>query len=134
MVTRQHFYWLLTGGLVSFGLLGILSIGWPFLLVGCGMLIYALIRRRFSGFWAFLVGFGALPALILAIQFAMTPLPTCTVTPTGISYQTTQSSPGTTGGCYPPDYYTLVVFFGAMALLGVIWPLLRGFLRRFHTT
>ncbi|HZS79776.1 MAG TPA: hypothetical protein VFA41_24410 [Ktedonobacteraceae bacterium] len=133
MATRQRFYWLLTGGLVSFGFLGILSIGLPFLLVGIGMLIYAIIRGRFNGFWAFLVGFGALPALILAIQFVMSPLPTCTVTPTGISYQSSQSSPGTTGGCYPPGYYTMVIFFGVIALLGIIWPLLTGFFRRFHS-
>jgi hypothetical protein len=63
----------------------------------------------------------------------MSPLPTCTVTPTGISYQSSQSSPGTTGGCYPPGYYTMVIFFGVIALLGIIWPLLTGFFRRFHS-
>ena len=131
MAAPQHFYWLLAGALIGFGLIGILSIGFPFLLVGCGLLIYGIVRFRFRGFWAFLVGFGVLPALILAAQLVGSPLPTCTVTASGVSYT---SPPGVTnGGCYPPSYYTLAIFFGGVALLGGIWPLLLVFLRRLHT-
>jgi len=131
MAAPQVFYWLLAGALIGFGLIGILSIGFPFLLVGCGMLIYGIIRFRFREFWAFLVGLGILPALILAVQLVGYPLPTCTVTSTGLSYE---SPPGTTSsGCYPPGYYTLAIFFGCTALLGGIWPLLRVLLRRLRT-
>ncbi len=131
MATPQHFYWLLAGALMGFGLIGILSIGFPFLLVGCGLVMYGIIRFRFRGFWAFLVGFGALPALILAAQLVGSPLPICTVTSTGLSYE---SLPGTTsGGCYPPSYYTLAIFFGGIVLLGGVWPLLRVLLRRLRT-
>jgi hypothetical protein len=125
------FYWLLAGVITGFGLIGILSIGFPFLLVGCGMGIYGIFRFKFSGSWAFLVGFGALPALILAAQLVGSPMSTCTVTSTGLSYE---SSPGTTsGGCYPPDYYTLAIFFACTTLLGGVWPLLHLLLRRLRT-
>jgi len=75
MAAPQHFYWLLAGALIGFGLIAILSIGFPFLFVGCGLVIYGIIRFRFRGFWAFLVGFGALPALILSAQLVGSPLP-----------------------------------------------------------
>ena len=131
MAALQLFYWFLAGALVGFGVIGILSIGLPFLLVGCGLVIYGIIRFRFRGFWAFLVGFGALPALILAAQLVGSPLPTCTLTSSGLSYT---SPPGaTSGGCYPPAYYMLAIFFGCITLLGVAWPLLRVLLRRLRT-
>ena len=117
MAARQLFYWLLAGTLVGFGVIAILSIGFPFLLVGCGLVIFGIIRFRFKGFWAFLVGFGALPALILTAQLVGSPLPTCL--------------PGSTNGnCYPPSYYNLAIFFGCTALLGGVWALLRVLLRR----
>ncbi len=128
MSAPQVFYWLLAGALTSFGILALLSIGFPFLLVGCGLLLYGIIRFKFKEFWAFLVGFGTLPVLILAVQFVGSRLPVCTMTATGFSYTT---SPGTTsGGCYPPGYYTLAIFFGCIALLGGVWPLLRVLLQR----
>lgn len=129
--TSQLFYWLLAGVLTSFGVLALLSIGFPFLLVGLGLMIYSIIRFRFRGFWAFLVGFGTLPVLILAVQFVGAPLPTCTVTSTGLSY--IYSSGTTRGGCYPPGYYTMAIFFGCIALLGGLWPFLSVFLRRLRT-
>ena len=119
MAAPQQFYWLLAGALIGFGLIAILSIGFPFLLVGCGLVIYGIIRFRFRGFWAFLVGFGALPALILAAQLVGSPLPPCTGT--------------SRGDCYPPAYSTLAIFFGGIALLGGVWPLLRVLLRRLRT-
>jgi hypothetical protein len=58
-------------------------------------------------------------------------MPTCTGTSTSLSYE---SPPGTTsGGCYPPDYYTLAIFFGCTTLLGGVWPLLHLLLRRLRT-
>lgn len=131
MAALQLFYWLLAGALIGFGLIGILSIGFPFLVVGCGLVIYGIIRFGFRGFWASLVGLGAVPALILAVQLVGSPMPTCTVTSSGLSYT---SPPGaTSGGCYPPAYSTLAIFFGGIALLGGVWPLLRVLLRRLRT-
>lgn len=131
MPAAQLFYWLLAGALTGLGMIAILSIGFPFLLVGCALMIYGIILFRFKGFWAFLVGFGALPALLLAAQLVGSPMSTCTVTSTGLSYQ---SPPDTTSsGCYPPSYYTLAIFFGCTALLGGVWPLLRVLLRRLRT-
>lgn len=126
MSAPQNFYWLLAGAFTGFGLIGILSIGLPFLLVGCAMVIYGVIRFRFSGFWAFLVGFGLLPALFLVVQLVGFPMSTCTVTSTGLSYE---SSGATSGGCYPSAYYTLAIFSGCIALLGGAWPLLKRRLR-----
>ena len=131
MSAPQNFYWLVAGALTGFGLLGILSIGFPFLLVGCGMLIYGIIRFRFSGFWAFLIGFGGVPLLFLLKQLVGSPMSTCTVTPTGLSYE---SPPGTTSsGCYPPAYYNLAIFFGCTTLLGGVWPLLQLLIRRLRS-
>jgi hypothetical protein len=75
MRTRRTLYWLLAGALMGFGVIGILSIGFPFLLVGLGLTIFLLIRRWLSGAWALLVGFGGLPALILAFDVLTAPPP-----------------------------------------------------------
>lgn len=131
MAALQLFYWLLAGALVGFGVIGILSIGLPFLLVGGGLVMYGIIRFRFRGCWAFLVGFGVLPALILAAQLVGSPMSTCTVMSTGVSY--VSSSGTTSGGCYPPSYYTMAILFGCTAFLGGVWPLLQVLLRRLRT-
>ena len=57
MQTRRILYWALAGALMGFGYIAILSIGSPFLLLGLGLVIFGLIRRWFTGFWAFLIGF-----------------------------------------------------------------------------
>ena len=131
MSAPQLFYWLLAGVLTSFGVSALLSIGFPFLLVGLGLMIYSIIRFKFRGFWVFLVGFGTLPVLILVAQMLVSPLPACTVTSTGFSY--TSSLGTSSGGCYPPGYYTLAIFFGCIALLGGLWPFLQALLRRLRT-
>lgn len=125
MAARQLFYWLLAGALIGFGVIGILSIGFPFLLVGCGLVIYGIIRFRFRGFWAFLVGFGTLPAIILMVDILTAP-PPCTGQPLLLPPHVSSIS----CGYIPPSYYNLAIFFGCTALLGGVWPLLRVLLRR----
>ena len=34
-----YWYWVIAGGLLGFGLLGLLTGGWPFLLLGLGMIL-----------------------------------------------------------------------------------------------
>lgn len=92
-------YWLITGALLGFGLIGILSIGAPILLLGLLLLIFGAIRLGGSGLWAAAVGFGSVPALVLlyAVTSApwaclsagqVTPLlllnPVCPITPVSI--------------------------------------------------
>lgn len=120
MLTRQILYWALAGALMGFGVIGILSIGFPFLLLGLGLVIFGLIRRWFTGFWAFLIGFGGLPALILALDIVTAP-PQCPpgpiILPPGVhSYE-----------CSGPlgNYVTLAIIFGAIALVGVVWSLVQ---------
>lgn len=124
MAVRQFFYWLLAGALIGFGLIGLLSIRFPFLLVGCGLALYGIIRSKFREFWASLVGFGSLPAIILVAQLAGSTV--CTVTSSGV----TDSSSSGSSSCYPLSYYSFAIFFGCIASLGAAWPLLRVLLRR----
>jgi hypothetical protein len=48
-------YWVATAGLIAFGLVGMLSIGRPFLLVGLAMLALGRLRSRPAAFWPPLV-------------------------------------------------------------------------------
>jgi hypothetical protein len=50
---------LLTGVLIGFGLIGILSVGAPFLLLGVILAVIGALRVDARGIWAALVGFGA---------------------------------------------------------------------------
>ena len=61
-------YWMVTGALMGFGLIGLMSIGWPFLLLGTVMSLIGLLLSRGRGAWAFLAGFGGLPAMLLTVN------------------------------------------------------------------
>lgn len=64
MTLARILYWFLTGGLIGFGLLAILSIGFPFLVLGIVLLIVGALWFGGKEVFAALVGFGALPAAI----------------------------------------------------------------------
>jgi hypothetical protein len=120
MQNWRLFYWLVAGALTGFGVIGILSIGFPFLLAGLGMVIYGVIRFKARGFWAALIGFGTLPALILIWDIISAP-PPCTGQVLTLPPDTSSVSCG-----YIPDsYYLMAVIFGVIALVGMVWPLLR---------
>jgi hypothetical protein len=125
MRTWQLLYWMSAGGLIGFGLIGILSIGFPFLLVGLGMVIYGAVRRWIDTFWAAFVGFGILPALFLMYDIITTP-PPCP--PQGLSLPPHATS--VSCGSIPGSYSVLLVIFGVIALAGGIWPLIRRFRTR----
>jgi len=114
------FYWIVAGALIGFGVIGILSIGLPFLLIGLGMVVYGIIRFRARGFWAALIGFGTLPAFILIVDIITAP-PPCNGQPLVLPPNASSVS----CGYIPTSYYILAVFFGAIALLGMAWPLLQ---------
>ncbi len=114
------FYWMVAGALIGFGLISILSIGLPFLLIGLGMVTYGIVRFRARGFWAALIGFGTLPAFILIVDI-ITASPPCNGQPLILLPNASSVSCRS----IPTSYYILAVFFGAIALLGMAWTLLR---------
>jgi hypothetical protein len=114
-------YWLLTGALIGFGMIAILSIGSLFLLLGVILLIVGALRVGPRGIWATLVGFGAFPVGILIWDVTSMPwacegqgdaLPnvnyfSCVDTPFG---------PLTT-------YHVMALIFGVIALFGLVLAL-----------
>jgi hypothetical protein len=125
MRTWQLLYWVSAGGLIGFGLIGILSIGFPFLLVGLGMVIYGAVRRWMDTLWAAFVGFGIFPTLFLIYDIITAP-PPCP--PQGLSLPPNATS--VSCGYIPGSYYVLLVIFGVIALAGGLWPLIRRFRTR----
>jgi hypothetical protein len=128
-------YWLVTGALLGFGLLGILTIGLPFLLVGVVLVIFGAIRLGGSGLWAAVVSFGGIPALFLLYDITSAPW---ACLPAGGQVTTTTSSQ-TSGSYYTcvdtpvgplTTYHILAIGFGIIALVGVAWPLLQQNFRR----
>ena len=120
MQNWRLFYWLIAGALTGFGVIGILSIGFPFLLAGLGMVIFGVIRFKARGFWAALIGFGTLPALILIGDIITAP-PPCT----GQILTLPPNTSSVSCGYIPDSYYIMAGIFGAIALVGMAWPLLR---------
>jgi hypothetical protein len=124
-------YWLLTGALIGFGVIAILSAGFPFLLLGLILVVFGAIRLGGAGLWAALVGFGGLPALILMWDVTSAPwacAPTTGGTLPNVSYYTcvdTFLGPLTT-------YHVLAFGFGIIALVGLAWPLLHRRSMRAH--
>jgi hypothetical protein len=120
----MYIYWIVTGGLLGFGVLGLLSIGLPFLLLGLLLLIVGLFFWRAKGFWVLLVSVGAIPAAILLFDIVTAP-PPCPAGPIRL--------PAGSHGyeCSGPlgSYYILAAIFGALALVGIAWPFLRWLLQ-----
>jgi hypothetical protein len=113
-------YWLLTGALIGFGFIAILSIGSLFLLLGVLLVVFGALRVGARGSWAALVGFGAAPAGILIWDVVSAPwacesgdaLPnvnyfSCVDTPFGML----------------TTYHILALFFGLVAALGLVLAL-----------
>jgi hypothetical protein len=129
-------YWLVTGALLGFGLLGILTIGVPILLVGVALVIFGAIRLGGSGLWAAVVGFGSIPALVLLYDITSAPW---ACLPAGGRVTTPSSQPYAVGSYYTcvdtpvgplTIYHVLAIGFGIIALVGIAWPLLRQIFRR----
>lgn len=117
-------YWLLTGALIGFGFIAILSIGAPFVLLGVILAVIGAIRFREKGIWAALVGFGVLPAAILVWDVVSAPWacqpssgPATQLNVNYFSCVDTFVGPLTT-------YHIMALGFGVIALLGIAWPLL----------
>lgn len=119
------FYWA-AGALAGFGLIGLMTIGAPFLLAGVVLALVGLPLLWTRGTWAFFVGFGGLPALVFllhifnGVRSALNP------------YCAQPGDPGTpTPGpvsvsCsfVPASYYVMFAVFAAIALFGLTVGLL----------
>jgi hypothetical protein len=129
------FCWAAGGSLAGFGLIGILSIGFPFLLAGLAMLVFTLLKAGARGAWAGVVGFGAVPALVLLTNVA-TDLLTADWSCSSISWGDSGYSSGSASlapgeesiSCttIPGSYIVLLAVFGSIASLGGTLRLLQG--------
>lgn len=129
------FCWAVGGSLAGFGLIGILSIGFPFLLAGLAMLIFAILKAGARGAWAGVVGFGAVPALVLLANLA-TDLLTADWSCSSVSWGNSGYGSGSaslapgeesiTCTTIPGSYIVLMAIFGSIASLGATLRLLQG--------
>lgn len=128
---RPTLYWLLTGAVFGFGIIGILSIGLPFLVLGLVLVIVGMARVGVRGFWAVICGFGLLPALLLlwdvtTSPWACTPAAGGVTSQVGVNYYSCVDTP--VGAL--TTYHVMAFWFGVIALLGLVWPLLALLVRR----
>ncbi len=112
MRTREPLYWGLIGALLGFGLLSINSVGLPFLLVGLALSIVAALRLKSGGLWAALIGFGLVPVVGYLYTILTTP---STCSPNQHSHCGQLSS----------SYYVAPIIFGAIALVGILWAVVK---------
>ena len=121
-------YWLAAGAVVGFGLIGIMTIGYLFLIAGMILCVVGVWKPGIGGGWAFLIGLGGLPALVFLRHItdaAMTALnPYCS----GDIHSGGAVAPpcaGTVTCSYAPaSYYVMFVISGAITLSGVVLYLL----------
>ena len=122
-------YWVTSGAMTGFGLIGLMTIGFPFLVVGLAMAVVGVWRSSISGAWGFLIGFGGLPSLVFLLHIAQgirTALNPYCAQPVGPG--TTMPPPAGPVECafVPGSYYVMFVIFTALALAGVALGLLRA--------
>jgi hypothetical protein len=129
-------YWIATGAVTGFGLIGLMTIGFPFMVVGLIMAVVGVWRLGVGGIWGFLIGFGGLPALVFlsnileGIRTALNPY--CAQsrglgTPASPATGSIEIPPGVDQvecALIPGSYYMMFVIFAAVALLGVTLGLL----------
>jgi hypothetical protein len=114
-------YWVVTGAVTGFGLIGLMSIGLPFLILGLIMAVVGVWRPGVGGIRGILIGFGGLPALVFAshifdgVRTALDPY--CAQQGPG----TLLPPPAGPVECanIPGSYYVMFAVFAAIALLGV---------------
>lgn len=119
------FYWLVAGAVVGFGLIGILTIGFPFLIIGMVLCVVGAWKPGIGVSWAFLIGLGGLPALVFlrhVIDAALNPYCSEYFNNPG---RGVPRSAGTVT-CYytPASYYVMFVISVAITLSGVVVYLL----------
>jgi hypothetical protein len=132
MFPLRFVYWLLTGALIGFGCIAILSIGAPFLLLGVILVVIGALRVGPRGIWAALVGFGAIPAGILIWDVTSAPWgcqgPGISSLP-NVNYFSCVDTP------FGPltTYHVLALIFGLIALFGLVLALAQSIWTRSHS-
>ncbi|HEX8032838.1 MAG TPA: hypothetical protein VF510_03280 [Ktedonobacterales bacterium] len=130
MSIKQAGYWFMTGALIGFGGIAILSIGFPFIVLGIVLVTVGLIRVRGQEWWAALVGFGGVPALILVWDVTSKPWNCMSAfgggSLPGVNYYTCVDTP--VGPL--TSYHIMAIGFGAIALLGLLLALLSALITR----
>lgn len=120
-------YWVATGAVTGFGLIGLMTIGFPFLIAGLAMAVVGLWKPGIGEIWGVLIGFGGLPALVFlshVVEGVRTVLNPFCAQPGGPGIPL-PSPPGTVECAYiPGSYYVMFAVFAAIALLGVAIGLL----------
>lgn len=124
-------YWLVAGAVVGFGLIGLMTIGFPFLIAGMILCVVGVWRPGIGGSWAFLIGLGGLPALVFlrhiadAAVSALNPYCSDYFNSPGIGVP---RGAGTVTCSYAPaSYYVLFAVSVAITLSGVaLFLLLRA--------
>ena len=117
------FYWAAAGALAGFGLIGLMTIGGPFLLPGAVLALAGLILLRTKGIWALFVEFGGLPALVFLLHISdgvRTALnPYCAQMGEPGAPVAGAADPGPVSCSFvPASYYVLFAVFAAVALFG----------------
>lgn len=117
-------YWIITGALMGFGLIGLMTIGAPFLIVGLVMAFVGIWKPGLSGAWTGLVGFGGLPALVFTIHLLdatrSASNPYCNNAGPRAGEISAPPDIGMVECTYvPASYYVMFAVFAAIALLGV---------------
>lgn len=126
-------YWAISGGFVGFGLIGILSIGYPFLVIGAIMCVIGVFKVGVRSAWSALVGFGLVPAAFLSaalISVFFLADPSCS----GIFWGNSVSGSGSlsageesiTCANVPGSYLIMLGIFSVIALSGLGWRTLQG--------
>ena len=130
-------YWAIAGGFVGFGLIGILTIGYPFLVVGVIMTVLGAIKIGPRHAWAALMGFGIVPAMFLSVSVADVFFfadPSCSGIFWGNSVSGSVSgsvsvAPGQesiTCSAVPGSYLIMLAAFLIIALSGLGWRFFQG--------
>jgi hypothetical protein len=119
-------YWMATGAVIGFGLIGLMTIGFPYLVAGLVMALVGLWRPGRGGAWSLLLGIGGLPALVFLshlVRGLLTALnPYCGEPGPGAPMP---PPPGPVGCAFVPgSYYVKFATFTAVALAGVALGLL----------
>ncbi|HEX2728976.1 MAG TPA: hypothetical protein VHM16_04425 [Rubrobacteraceae bacterium] len=122
-------YWTITGAMMGFGLIGLMTIGFPFLIVGLVMAFIGLWKPGISRAWAALIGFGGLPALFFLshmIDSARSAVnPYCNITGPNTGEINIPPEVSMVECSYSPaSYYVMFAVFAAITLLGVCLGLL----------
>jgi hypothetical protein len=120
-------YWVATGAVMGFGLIGLMTIGFPFVVVGLAMAVVGVWKPGIGGAWCILIGFGGLPALVFLshiVQGVRTALNPYCAQPGGPSTPIPPAAGPVECAFIPGSYYVMFAIFTAIALLGVALELL----------